>query len=76
MLMATTNQICQEVAVVPFLWILPLTLYLVSFIICFDSPRWYDRRLFVPLLIVSITAAASMLFVGVSAPSGCANRHL
>ena len=44
MLLATTNQICQEVAVVPFLWILPLTLYLLSFIICFDSPRWYDRR--------------------------------
>ena len=68
MLMATTNQICQEVAVVPFLWILPLTLYLVSFIICFDSPRWYDRRFFVPLLIVTITGAALMLFLGVSAP--------
>jgi hypothetical protein len=68
MLMATTNQICQEVAIVPFLWILPLTLYLVSFIICFDSPRWYDRRFFVPLLILTITAAALMLFIGVTAP--------
>ncbi|HVU87473.1 MAG TPA: fused MFS/spermidine synthase [Pirellulales bacterium] len=68
MLMATTNQICQEVAVVPFLWILPLTLYLVSFIICFDSPRWYDRRFFVPLLIITIAATAIMLFIGVSAP--------
>ncbi|MES1213735.1 MAG: fused MFS/spermidine synthase [Singulisphaera sp.] len=68
MLMATTNQICQEVAIVPFLWILPLTLYLVSFIICFDSPRWYDRRIFVPLLIVTIAGAALMLFIGVSAP--------
>ncbi|HEY4310585.1 MAG TPA: fused MFS/spermidine synthase [Pirellulales bacterium] len=68
MLMATTNQICQEVAIVPFLWILPLTLYLLSFIICFDSPRWYDRRVFIPLLALSITAAATMLFMGVSAP--------
>ena len=68
MLMATTNQICQEVAVVPFLWILPLTLYLLSFIICFDSPQWYDRRVFITLLIASVAAATAMLFVGVTAP--------
>ncbi len=68
MLMATTNQICQEVAVVPFLWILPLTLYLLSFIICFDSPRWYDRRVFLPLLVLSVVAATEMLFLGVNAP--------
>jgi len=68
MLMATTNQICQEVAVVPFLWLLPLTLYLLSFIICFDSPQWYDRRVFIALLVVSTMAATAMLFVGVTAP--------
>ena len=68
MLMATTNQICQEVAVVPFLWILPLTLYLLSFIICFDSPRWYDRRFFLPLLVCAVFASAIMLYVGVGAP--------
>jgi SAM-dependent methyltransferase len=68
MLMATTNQICQEVAVVPFLWILPLTLYLLSFIVCFDSPRWYDRRIFLSLLVVSIVTTTVMLYVGVSAP--------
>ncbi len=53
LLLATTNQICQEVAVVPFLWILPLSLYLISFIICFDQPRWYSRTLFGTLLIGS-----------------------
>ena len=42
-LLAVTNQICQDVAVVPFLWILPLSLYLVTFIICFDAERWYLR---------------------------------
>jgi hypothetical protein len=42
--LATTNVICQDVAVVPFLWIAPLSLYLVSFIICFDHERWYHRR--------------------------------
>lgn len=53
LLLATTNQICQEVAVVPFLWILPLSLYLISFIICFDRPSWYSRTLFGTLLIGS-----------------------
>jgi tetratricopeptide (TPR) repeat protein len=43
LLLATTNKMCQEVAVVPFLWVAPLGLYLLSFIICFDSPRWYRR---------------------------------
>lgn len=43
MLLATTNKICQDVAVVPFLWIAPLALYLLSFIIAFDNARWYWR---------------------------------
>lgn len=47
MLLGVTNQLCQEVATVPFLWVLPLALYLASFIICFDKPLWYSRRLFV-----------------------------
>ncbi len=51
MLLATTNQLCIDVATVPFLWVLPLSLYLISFIICFDSPQWYDRRAWGLLLI-------------------------
>lgn len=39
LLLASTNQICQEVAVVPFLWVLPLSLYLISFIICFVDEK-------------------------------------
>jgi len=43
MLLATTNQVCQDVAVVPFLWVVPLSLYLLTFILCFDGERWYSR---------------------------------
>jgi hypothetical protein len=43
LLLATTNKLCQDITVIPFLWVLPLTLYLLSFVICFDSPRWYAR---------------------------------
>lgn len=41
MLLATTNHVCQDVAVIPFLWIMPLSLYLLTFIICFEHERWY-----------------------------------
>jgi hypothetical protein len=42
--LATTNQLSQDVAAVPFLWVLPLAIYLSTFIICFDRPQWYSRR--------------------------------
>ncbi len=51
MLLATTNHVCQDVAVVPFLWVAPLSIYLLSFIICFDNPSWYVPRYFVVLTI-------------------------
>lgn len=53
-LLAVTNKICQDVAVIPFLWVVPLSLYLLSFIICFHSERWYTRRTFLSLFILSI----------------------
>lgn len=52
-LISATNKISQDVAVIPFLWIVPLSLYLITFVIAFDSPRWYDRRFWLPLFIVS-----------------------
>ena len=45
MLLATTNYVCADVSVVPFLWVIPLALYLITFIIAFDHPRWYRRIL-------------------------------
>ena len=46
LLLAITSQISQEIAVIPFLWILPLTIYLLTFILCFESDRWYSRAIF------------------------------
>lgn len=46
-LLAATNHVCQDVAVIPFLWVVPLSLYLLTFIICFEHERWYAR---VPVL--------------------------
>ncbi len=58
LLMSVTNLICQEIAVIPFLWVLPLGLYLVTFIIAFDSPRWYLR----PFFAVGFFVAAAVSF--------------
>ena len=55
-LLASTNKITQDIAPIPFLWVIPLALYLITFIICFDSPRWYKRYIWIPLFIVTIPA--------------------
>lgn len=65
-LLATTNQLCQDVAVVPFLWVLPLSLYLLSFIICFDNQEWYARSWFVVALALAVFAGTVVLKAGVS----------
>ena len=67
LLMSTTNKMCQDVAVIPFLWVLPLALYLITFIISFDSPRWYIREIYVPALVVSWVGVWWVLFLGVDA---------
>ena len=58
LLLAVTNRICREIAVVPFLWVMPLMIYLLSFILCFESDRWYRRRLFLPALLVASVPVA------------------
>jgi len=68
LLVATTNTLTQEVAVVPFLWVLPLSLYLFSFIICFDHERWYERLPYFTLLTAAGGAVGYLLFAGVDAP--------
>ncbi|MGZ8262895.1 MAG: spermidine synthase [Burkholderiales bacterium] len=58
MLLAVTNHITHDVASVPFLWILPLTLYLVTFILCFEGSGWYRRHFFLGPLLVVVGAMA------------------
>lgn len=45
MLLSVTNLMTQSVASIPFLWLLPLSIYLLSFIICFASQKMYIRNL-------------------------------
>ena len=69
-LMATNNQMCQDVAVVPFLWMLPLGLYLVSLIVVFHKPAWYFRNslaiAFIPALVLVCYALYRGVFISIS----------
>ncbi len=59
LLLAITNQLCQEVATVPLLWIVPLTIYLVSFILAFAG--FYPRLLWMTLFVASVALCTYVL---------------
>ncbi|MGE3706606.1 MAG: spermidine synthase [Vicinamibacterales bacterium] len=50
LLLAVTNHITQNIASIPFLWIAPLSLYLLTFILAFDRQGWYRRAWLLPPL--------------------------
>ncbi|GAB7540076.1 fused MFS/spermidine synthase [Burkholderia sp. 3C] len=54
LLMAVTSYLTRNVAPIPLLWVLPLGLYLLSFILCFEGRMWYRRSLCVFLLILAL----------------------
>jgi spermidine synthase len=54
LLMGVTNELCLNIASVPFLWIIPLSVYLLTFILCFSSARFYRRGAFAVLAAVSL----------------------
>lgn len=60
LLLGMTNHILRNIAAIPLLWVLPLALYLLSFVICFDSPRWYYRPLWYALF---AAMAGTMIYV-------------
>ena len=68
MLLATTNQVCQDVAVVPFLWVVPLSLYLLTFILCFDGERWYSRMRCGLAAAFSVVLTTVLMLQGASTP--------
>jgi hypothetical protein len=51
LLMGVTSHLTQDVAPMPFLWVLPLCVYLLSFILCFEGRNWYRRAWFLPAFI-------------------------
>jgi SAM-dependent methyltransferase len=67
LLIADTSFLTENVAPIPLLWVLPLAIYLLSFIFCFERKGWYQRRVFLPLLVVGIGAMAYLPTLGLNA---------
>ncbi|HEX7928378.1 MAG TPA: fused MFS/spermidine synthase, partial [bacterium] len=47
LLLALTSDLTQNVAPIPLLWVLPLAIYLLTFILCFEGGAWYQRPWFI-----------------------------
>jgi len=62
LLLAISNHLSQNVAPIPFLWVLPLSVYLLSFILCFERDKVYNRGVFLPLLVVALDGAAYTIY--------------
>jgi hypothetical protein len=58
LLLAVTNHITQNVASIPFLWVLPLSVYLLTFVLTFESDRWYRRGVVLPAAAVMLVLCA------------------
>ncbi len=54
LLLSVSSHLTQNIAPIPLLWVVPLSIYLLSFILCFESDRIYNRAIFLPLLVVSL----------------------
>jgi SAM-dependent methyltransferase len=63
LLLAITNHLSANVAAIPFLWVLPLSLYLLSFILCFEGSGWYRRNPYLQLTAVALGSMAYALGV-------------
>ncbi|MBU3724633.1 MAG: hypothetical protein FGM18_03855 [Burkholderiaceae bacterium] len=58
MLLGVSSHLTQNISSAPLLWVVPLALYLITFIVCFDHPRWYLRPLFMPMAAVLVPVMA------------------
>lgn len=64
LLLATTSLVSEDMGVVPLMWVLPLTLYLLTFILCFSGLSLYRRALFLPAMVLVLVMATMALFRG------------
>jgi spermidine synthase len=70
LLVAVSAHLSTNVAPIPLLWVVPLAIYLLTFIFNFGSRRFYNRATFFPLL---AAALGCMAYLYVQAES---NLHL
>ena len=64
LLMGVTNELCLDVASVPFTWILPLSVYLISCILCFHSDRPTRRAPYLLMAALPFILPTAIEFLG------------
>lgn len=69
--LAVTNHLTENMAPIPFLWVLPLAVYLLTFILCFERDGWYPRR---PMLVLQCGALAGLSYLLVKQTPGTSIR--
>jgi hypothetical protein len=68
LLLGTTNQLSQDVSAGPFVWVLPLALYLLTFIVAFEREALYSRPLTAVLLLLAVGGVTNAVYRGTSFP--------
>ena len=66
LLVADTSFLTENIAPIPLLWVAPLAVYLLSFVLCFESQGFYKRVVWVPLGALSLCLLAYLPTLGVS----------
>ncbi|MBP8298132.1 MAG: fused MFS/spermidine synthase, partial [Burkholderiales bacterium] len=61
LLLGVTNHVTENIASVPLLWLMPLTIYLLTFILCFDGQRWYSRETYFGPVLIAVGAMGWLL---------------
>jgi spermidine synthase len=62
LLLSVTNHITQNVAAVPLLWVLPLAIYLLSFVFGFGTGSFYSRAIWLRLLAIALGLLAYSIY--------------
>ena len=65
LMVADTSFLTTNIAPMPMIWVAPLALYLLSFILSFERAGWYRRVVFLPLFVVSLCALAYLPTMGI-----------
>ena len=66
LMVADTSFLTTNIAPIPMIWVAPLALYLLSFILSFERRSWYQRKVFLPLLVLGLGALAWLPTLGIN----------
>jgi hypothetical protein len=64
LLVSTTNALTQNVPPVPFLWLAPLAIYLLTYVMAFSNLAIYVRYLWLPFFMLLSFVALFIYFIG------------